>query len=834
MEKFAIEPLSVDNYATWSIKMKMKLIQKGLWHAITDATAGTIPASTDSMKALSLIALNVQDHHLQAINACTTAQQAWLMLEATYKGKSLARALQLRRELVGLKKGVSEPLTVYVARAETLAAELATAGHTVSQTEVAYALLAGLPTEYDTAVTVMQMSGQELTLSSLLPRLLPIEQRMKSETTDNAAYTANLQQGGQSKQQGFKQAACFKCLQPGHMVAQCKNAPAPQAKKCKKCGRWGHTAERCARLSGKASTSQQVAFTVGDIGTKLDWILDSGCSNHITPDSSKFITYEKLNTPVAFTFANGQKANAVARGDIQLQVGNLQITLKSVLHVPASKVNLLSINKIQSTGAQIQFSEDVCKVYKNSQLLFQAECRNGLYTITDTSESSNQTALFSKPTETAQLWHQRFGHLSYKGLAQLVRNQMVSGIHVTADEFEQAGKKVCQFCVQAKQARLPFPTSQSTTKNPMELVHMDVCGPMPVQSPGGSRYFATFLDDHSKFSAVVPINNKSDVPDIVKRTIKQLETQTGQQLKSVRTDRGGEYLNHSLRNYFDSKGVLHQTTTPYNPEQNGAAERLNRTLMERVRAMQLSADLRPELWAEAVVTANYIRNRSPTSKSTKTPWEQFTGNTPDVSGMRVFGTRAFVMVPKELRHKLDPVSEPGIFVGYSASSKAYRVLLDGSNKVVESRDVVFDETARSSTRADMHSEDGSDSDKEEDTTPSQPMQWDIPVPEQQQQQQQRATPSIPVDLNRSNTEEGELRSLPRSRAREDQTVPDTRYPQRDRRSPGNWYEASHHAHLVKQSDEPTTVEQALSAPDAELWKHAMDEEMASLAENKTW
>src|SRR6476469_831845 len=175
MEKYAIEPLGVDNYATWSIKMKMKLIQKGLWHAITDATAGNLPASADSMKALSLIALSVQDHHLQAINACTTAKQAWDVLESTYKGKSLARVLQLRRELVGLKKGVSEPLTVYVARAETLAADLATAGHTVSQTEVAYALLAGLPAAYDTAVTVMQMSGQELTLSSLLPRLLPIE-----------------------------------------------------------------------------------------------------------------------------------------------------------------------------------------------------------------------------------------------------------------------------------------------------------------------------------------------------------------------------------------------------------------------------------------------------------------------------------------------------------------------------------------------------------------------------------------------------------------------------------------------------------------------------------
>lgn len=833
MEKYAIEPLGVDNYATWSIKMKMKLIQKGLWHAITGAAAGSLPASADSMKALSLIGLSVQNHHLQAVNACATAKQAWDVLEATYKGKSLARVLQLRRELVGLKKGVSEPLTVYVARAETLVADLASAGHTVSQTEVAYALLAGLPAAYDTAVTVMQMSGQELTLSSLLPRLLPIEQRINSEATDNTAYAANMHQGGaKRKQQGFKQAACYKCLQPGHMVAQCKNAPAPQAKKCNKCGRWGHTADRCTKPSGKASTSHQVAFTVGKRGTELDWVLDSGCSNHMTPDRSKFVTYEQLNAPAFFEFGNGQEAKAVARGDVQLQVGDLQVTLKSVLHVPASKVSLMSIRKIEATGAEVVFSKGTCKVYKDSKLLFEvAACHNGLYTMTDISKSSKQTALVSKCTETAQLWHQRFGHLGYTGLAQLVRNQMVTGIQVKADDFEQAGKEVCQPCVQAKQTRIPFPTSTSTTKNPMELVHMDVCGPLPVQSLGGSRYFATFLDDYSKFSVVVPVNNKSDVSEVVKRTIKQLETQTGHQLKTVRTDRGGEYLNHSLRSYFDSKGVLHQTTAPYTPEQNGAAERLNRTLMERVRAVLMSAGLQPQLWAEAVVTANYIRNRSPTSKSAKTPWECFTGNKPDVSGMRVFGTRAFVMVPKELRRKLDPVSEPGIFVGYSANSKAYRVLLDGTSKVVESRDVVFDETARPVTQADKQLDDASDSDDEEVTPPPSPQQQNIPVPEQQQQ---HVAPSTTVGLERSNTEEGELRSLPRSRARTDQTVPDARYPQRDRRSPGNWYEASHHAHHVKQTDEPTTVEQALSAPDAELWQHAMDEEMASLAENKTW
>lgn len=198
---------------------------------------------------------------------------------------------------------------------------------------------------------------------------------------------------------------------------------------------------------------------------------------------------------------------------------------------------------------------------------------------------------------------------------------------------------------------------------------MDVCGPLPVQSLGGSRYFATFLDDYSRFSVVIPVSSKADVPTVVKRTIRQLETQCGQQLQAVRTDRGSEYLNRELTAYFDSRGVQHQTAIPYTPEQNGAAERLNRTLMERVRALLLGSGLCQELWAEAVVTANYIRNRSPTSKGTRTPWEQFTGKRPNVDRMRVFGSRAFVLTPKQLRSKLDPVSKPGVMVGMQQTAK---------------------------------------------------------------------------------------------------------------------------------------------------------------------
>ena len=151
----------------------------------------------------------------------------------------------------------------------------------------------------------------------------------------------------------------------------------------------------------------------------------------------------------------------------------------------------------------------------------------------------------------------------------------------------------------------------------------------------------------------------------------------------MRTDRGTEYVNSRLGGFFKEKGVLHQTTTPYTLQQNGAAERLTRTIMERANAILADAGLPSKFWADAVETASYIRNRSPAATRASTTHELFYGRKPDVSGMRVFGADAHVMVPSELRRKRDRHSEAGMFIGYPDNTKGYNVWLkSGKLKVV--------------------------------------------------------------------------------------------------------------------------------------------------------
>ncbi|GAQ93154.1 Transposon-encoded protein with ribonuclease H-like, integrase and retrovirus zinc finger-like domains [Klebsormidium nitens] len=151
-------------------------------------------------------------------------------------------------------------------------------------------------------------------------------------------------------------------------------------------------------------------------------------------------------------------------------------------------------------------------------------------------------------------------------------------------------------------------------------------------------------------------------------------------LKSVRTDRGKKYVNKALEDVFRGKGTVHEKIAPCSAEQSGSAERLNRDLEEKTRAMLEDSGLAKELWAETVVTANYTRNRTPVSAHGRTPWEVFFGEKPNVGHIKVFGARASRHVPKQRRRKLDLVSERCVFVGYEPDSKAYRLLRDRDGK----------------------------------------------------------------------------------------------------------------------------------------------------------
>ena len=187
------------------------------------------------------------------------------------------------------------------------------------------------------------------------------------------------------------------------------------------------------------------------------------------------------------------------------------------------------------------------------------------------------------------------------------------------------------------------------------------------------------------------MKNKDEVFSKFKEFKALIENHTEKKIKTIRSDNGGEFTSNEFKELCKESGIKRELSTPYNPQQNGVAERKNRTIMEAARAMLHDQDLPMHLSAEAATIAVYVQNHTPHRLlENKTPKEVFSSKKPEVSHFRIFGSPMYIHILKEKRTKLDPSRKKGIFVGYSESSKAYIIYFPGFKNINISRDVTFD------------------------------------------------------------------------------------------------------------------------------------------------
>jgi hypothetical protein len=504
-----------------------------------------------------------------------------------------------------------------------------------------FAILAGLPDEYGTLVTILEATSEKMSAKEMLPLLLQTEARLKLQGSSGSSGSSG---GGSGSS-----VSCYRCG-GAHKLTECKVSKEIEYRSR---GKTGHMHAVCWKKHGKPTGAKfggkgkpkggekGVAFTAHEETRDEAWILDLGCTQHLTGDKGMFKTLEAVRSRKEIEFGNKQSLATEGVGEVELRCvtpdGEQVVTLKEVYYIPGVAVNLFSVRRATEKGAEVYLSKERCYVKYEGKVVMQAKGVKGLWFV---EEAERDYSFLTKEKETAKLWHRRFGHARFENLAKLAEGKLAVGVTVGAGEFRMEKSEVYEPCILAKQTRQPFPNGESESSGVLKLVHMDVCGPMEKRSMGGSRFFATFTDDYGKLSVAIPIEKKSQVVAVVRNMVARLELQSGKKLKAVRTDRGNEYVNGEMAAYFGEKGVVHQTTARYTPEQNGVAERLNRVLMERARAMLIESGLPDEMWAEAVVTANYIKNCTPVSAHGKTPWEAFYGKKPDVSHMRVFGARA--------------------------------------------------------------------------------------------------------------------------------------------------------------------------------------------------
>jgi hypothetical protein len=208
----------------------------------------------------------------------------------------------------------------------------------------------------------------------------------------------------------------------------------------------------------------------------------------------------------------------------------------------------------------------------------------------------------------------------------------------------------------------------------LHRLHADTVA-VPTPGADGERYFITLLDEHSNFACSIPLSSKSSVAANLIDEIRRWERDTGCKVHTIRTDRGTEFMNKTFHAFCAENGIHTEYSAAYTPEQNGRAERMNRTVIEKARTLLLGVEADEELWVEAVLTAVHLHNLMPVAGKDKTPFELFHGSSPDVSYLRKWGCLAYVKHPKHQTSKFGAQSEPGMFVGYCPHTKGYRVRL---------------------------------------------------------------------------------------------------------------------------------------------------------------
>ena len=434
-------------------------------------------------------------------------------------------------------------------------------------------------------------------------------------------------------------------------------------------------------------------------GKRISWLMDSGASQSVTNSLSDFWDYQPYSTPVSFGTAGKTVIQAIGSGTVKgfvtVEGGKrVWITLTNVAYIPNASGRLFSTGVVENSGhTLVQGSGSMViydRVFKHGTVsgnrIMEAmynPLNNLYYMFMDILDRNVANAMISP----YRLWHRRMGHPSKEVIRRLPGNTK------GADPVGVEDHSPCEGCQWGKSHRAPFPTSYKRATKPLELVHTDEDGPMRTTSIEGYRYFISFLDDYTSLGRAYHLKHKSDAIQAFEDFKAWAENVTGHKLIGLRSDRGGEYTSDAFATRLKAYGITHYKTVAGSPQQNGRAERWNRTIMEKALAMLHHAGLSHGFWKLAVDVAVHIYNCQPMHHlNWQCPQTLWNGTIPDISYFRVFGCKVFVHVPKEQRQgKLDKKAIEMIFVGYEPGSKGYCFWNPATRRIIVSCDVTFDE-----------------------------------------------------------------------------------------------------------------------------------------------
>src|SRR4051812_17741618 len=458
--------------------------------------------------------------------------------------------------------------------------------------------------------------------------------------------------------------------------------------KCHRCGEPGHFARDCTKpkkvsYCKSATLVCSQSLMVGS-DSPLLWVVDSGASDHIACNKGLFREFRKIRGGEKKLYVgNGQLVDVLGMGTCEVDFGSGHIlALTNVLYAPEIVHNLMSIRKLTECGNKVHFEGTNVIVKCNCGFNFSGFVNENLYVLSDS--VSVPVLLNNDIASESMKWHSRLGHIGQDRLSRLVKSGLTGSL-------TEVTLPTCESCLAGKATRKSFGKARRASA-PLDLIHSDICGPMSARNRTNAPYFITFIDDYSRYGYIYLIAHKSEALKCFEAYLNEVENKLERKVKTLRTDRGREYLSDQFKELCEKKGIVRQLTMPYTPQQNGVAERRNRTLMDMVRCMMAQASLPISFWGDALLTAAYLLNQVPSRSVELTPYELWTGSKPTLGHLRSWGCAAYVHFTSHPHGKLGPRAKKCIFMRYPKGSKGYVFLGendDGTRTELESRNANF-------------------------------------------------------------------------------------------------------------------------------------------------
>jgi hypothetical protein len=793
----AIPTLNEDNFSSWRTRITALFQLGGLKDQMTEGEPALEDADNTMLCAIIIAKISPATHS-NVVNSTNEvdAQLLWKAILKRFISSEPSNRARVYNAFANIAFDISN-IEKFITEVRSSLVKMEDVGITLPEDIITYDLIRRLPNSLDNIKQAITHSrnGEDIKPQTLLDHLEIHLNELKVSSSGNSESIATSMFTKEDP----------RCI-PGHHNPYAKSHPKENC--------WKVYPEKQIEYLKKKEDSQVSSFSTFSLSQPSIFILDSGSTSHMVSDRKLFTHLDEDEGGMINTSCGFSTLRIEGKGTVELLFNNKPITLHNVLLVPKITVNVLSLRHFLLEQCQINFLLNHFSVTKNGKPYLEGRYQHNL-PVLELLPPSQQSHLTS-----AEILHKSLGHVSYSRIRQKL------GISIKTPE-------ICKSCAVVKVTKASFKHRTSSASKPLEELHLDLIGPISRISHKKDKYILTIVDAHTRFVSAIPLVSKSNTFKNLTHVIDVEAKRLGYYPSVLHSDRGTEFVNSELEKYCFEHVIQQRYSDAYTPQQNGLAERFNCTILESLKTNLLDSGFSPSLWNEILGACTLTLNQIPTHRSKKSPYELFKLKSVPLHYFKPIGN-PLVLVSNKTKSKLEPRSEFGKLLGFNVDLKSYRILLS-NGKIIETKNVQFldFDTSISSSSLDVN-------ELIEELRPKK----DDKISQTDKEPEEEREPSIKEEEEDNSDESSEKFQSMNSETEDDEIevaeglIPTVDAPVgrilRDRTlqvKPVKYSHFTSHSHL---SDDPKTFKRAVTGPNSEGWKKAIDEELNNIEDHDVW